>query len=183
MEKPSEIRARIGFPRPNTSIPQRTRANPWFKSKSVIQTLNFFNSRGSAAQTRYELAVWLAPEPADFGVDLIFGQCQKRMDPVPRLLQDLAACHVEETNTSSEGSWKQQGTLRGSRDDVLLREFEAWPFALKGKGKATGKGSYIRFQTEIHDIGIYQWRKRNSAFAVDRLVDFTCMYKYIYIHM
>jgi hypothetical protein len=71
------------------------------------------------------------------------------MDPVPRLLQDLAACHVEETNTSSEGSWKQQGTLRGSRDDVLLREFEAWPFALKGKGKATGKGSYIRFQTEI----------------------------------
>jgi len=66
-----------------------------------------------------------------------------------RLLQDLAACHVEETNTSSEGSWKQQGTLRGSRDDVLLREFEAWPFALKGKGKATGKGSYIRFQTEI----------------------------------
>ena len=100
-----------------------------------------------------------------------------------RLLQDLAACHVEETNTSSEGSWKQQGTLRGSRDDVLLREFEAWPFALKGKGKATGKGSYIRFQTEIHDIGIYQWRKRNSALAVDRLVDFTCMYKYIYIHM
>ena len=43
----------------------------------------------------------------------------------PRLLQDLAACHVEETNTSSEGSWKQQGTLRGSRDDVLLRDEEA----------------------------------------------------------
>ena len=40
------------------------------------------------------------------------------------LLQNLTTCHVEKTQTTGEGGWKQQGTLRGSRDDVLLRTVE-----------------------------------------------------------
>mmetsp|Transcript_23630 Transcript_23630/g.49019 ORF Transcript_23630/g.49019 Transcript_23630/m.49019 type:complete len:240 (-) Transcript_23630:337-1056(-) len=47
------------------------------------------------------------------------------------VLQDLAACHVEETNTSSEGSWEQQGTLRGSRDDVFHVDSEETSHEIK----------------------------------------------------
>jgi len=36
------------------------------------------------------------------------------------VLQNLAACHVEETQTASESGWQQQGSLRRSRNNVFL---------------------------------------------------------------
>ena len=45
------------------------------------------------------------------------------------LLENLTTCHVEKTQTAGEGGWKQQGTLRGSRDDVLLRRTVEFPNA------------------------------------------------------